>query len=234
VGGLSILWDPRPAFLAVRDDPHRKWLVPLILFVLVSAAATTFHFMRMDVSAQLLEQMAANLPEGQEDALDKMEGMVSAIAAFTMAAAYIGPGIYLLGLGFVVWLMAKIFGGAGSFSQAVSVAVLSQFPQMYAAVLGVIASAFRSTPPGLQELQALLSVHPAAFSSLEATDPLYLLSASFGLFGIWSLALAIAGTSIVFGIKPSKSALGWCLLKVATTVMAVGGAAMGAAAQGMS
>ena len=234
MGGLSILWDPRAVFEAVRDDPGRRWLVPLIVVVVVGAAVSTVHFLRMDISAELLEQMAANLPEGKEDALDELDKMIGVSAGFTMAAAYIGPIVYLLGLGFIAWLMAKIFGGSGSFSQGLSVAVLSQFPQMYSAVLGVPVSALRATPPGLQEMQSLLRVHPAAFSGLEATDPVFVLSSAFSLFAVWSLLLAIAGTSIVFDIKPWKSALGWMALKIGVTAMAVGGAAAGAAAKGLS
>ncbi len=234
MGGLSILWDPRATFELVRDDPRRRWLPPLVLFLVVGALCTTFHFARMDVAEQLLEQMAANMPEGKEAELDKMDGMMGVIAGFTMGAAYIGPVVWLFGLGFVTWLMAKIFGGAGSFSQALSVAVLAQFPQLYAGVLSVPVAALRPDVPGLQDLQTLLRVHPAAFSGLEATDPIFALSAAFSLFAVWSLLLAIAGTSIVFGIKPWKSAMGWGLLKLATTAMAVGGAAAGAAAGGLS
>ena len=234
MGGLSILWDPRAVFEAVRDDPGRRWLVPLIVVVVVGAAVSTVHFLRMDISAELLEQMAANLPEGKEDALEELDKMIGVIAGFTVAAAYIGPVVWLLALGFVTWLMAKVFGGSGSFSQALAVGVLSQFPQMYSGVLSVPVSLLRATAPGLQEMQALLRVHPAAFSALEVTDPLYVLSAAFSLFAVWSLLLAIAGTSIVFDIKPWKSALGWGLLKVGTAAMAVGGAAAGAAAGGLS
>ncbi len=234
MGGLSILWDPRATLEAVRDAPGRPWLAPLLIVVLVGAAATSFHFVRMDVSAQLLEQMAANLPEGQEDALDKMEGMIGFIAAFTMVAAYVGPVIWLLAMGFVAWLMSKVFGGSGSFTQGLAVAALAQMPQVYAGVLTVPVSLLRATPPGLQDLQSLLRVHPAAFSDLAATDPLFALSSAFGLFALWSLAMAIAGTSIVFDIKPWQSALGWTLLKVSGTAMAVAGAMAGAAAGGVS
>lgn len=233
MGGLSILWNPRPVFEAVRDDPRRRWLVPLLLVLVAGVAATTFHLTRTDLSADLLAQMSANLPEGQEDAADQLEGMVGAIAAFTMAAAYLGPIAWLLGLGFVAWLMSKVLGGVGTYGQGLAVAALSQMPQAYAALLGVPVAAMHATAPNLQELQTLLRVHPAAFTALEATSPGYALSAAFGLFSVWSLVLAIWGTATVFSVDLKKSALGWGLLKLATTGMAVAGAAAGAAAGGM-
>ncbi len=230
--GLSILWEPRATFEGLRDDDRRRWVGPLILFVVVSAITTTILFSQMDVRGELLEQMSANLPEGKD--AGELEKIAGPIAAFTMAAAYVGPAVYLLFLAFVTWLMAKVLGGAGSFGKALTVATMAQFPQLYAGVLSVPVALLRSEPPGLQELQSLLRVHPAAFSGAEATDPLYVASAAFGLFALWSLGLAIAGTSIVFGVKKERSALGWFVLKLATVAMAVGGAMAGAAAGGMS
>jgi hypothetical protein len=234
VGGLSILWEPGAVFASVRDDPRRRWLAPLLIVVLVGAAASTFHFLRMDVGAQLLEQMAANIPEGQEAAIEKMEGMIGVIAGFTIAMAYVGPIGWLLALGFAAWLMGKILGGTGTFAQGLAVAALAQMPQAYAGLLTVPVAALRSAPPGLQDLQSLLRVHAAAFSGLPPTDPLFVLSAAFGLFSLWSLGLAIVGTSIVFDVKPWKAGLGWGLLKIASAAMAVGGAMAGAAAGGAS
>ena len=227
--GINVLWEPKQAFDAFKERP--KWLAPLLVVVLVGIATTAFHFLRMDISAELLESMAANLPEGQEDGLDKMEGMIGVIAAVTTTLAVLGPIIRLLVIGFLAWLISKIFAGEGGFTDGLGVAAMASMPLMVAGLLSVPIALGYAEPPGLEELQSMLKTHPGAWLGLDTKHPAFVAFAQFDVFQLWALVLLILGTARVMAVPAMKAAMVFVGIKIALASMGVMGAMAGQLAQ---
>ncbi len=227
--GITVRWEPQKAFGSFKEQP--KWLAPFLLVVGVGIATTAFHFLRIDVSEALLETMAASMPEGQEGELDKMEGMIGVIAAFTTVMAFVTPIVRLLVVGFLAWLISKIFAGEGGFKDGLGVAAMASMPLVLAGIISVPIALGHAEPPDFEGMQTLIKSHPAAWLGLETTNPFFAASAQFGLFQLGALALLVVGPARVMAVPATKAAMVFVGIKIALASMAVMGAMAGQLAQ---
>ncbi len=227
--GINVLWEPKKAFDAFKEQP--KWLAPVLVVVAVGIATTAFHFLRIDISAALLDAMAANIPEGQEAELDKMEGMIGVIAAVTTTMAFVAPIIRLFVVGFLAWLISKIFAGEGTFTEGVGVAAMASMPLVIAGLLSVPIALGYAEPPGLEEMQTMLKSHPGAWLGLDTKHPAFVAFAQFDVFQLWGLVLLIIGTARVMAVPALKAAMVFVGIKVALASFGVLGAMAGQLAQ---
>ncbi len=55
--GIETLWSPGASFDKVKEAPTGRWLLPFLILYGVTSAIALFHFLRIDMNAEMREVM---------------------------------------------------------------------------------------------------------------------------------------------------------------------------------
>jgi hypothetical protein len=176
------------------------------LFVVVAIGVigfATFDSLQPMYEAEMTRQMAA---AGQKLTPEQAAAGMTLGLKLAKFVAPVGIAFFILLLGFIVWLVSKIFSAKTTLNQAFVVVAWSWFPR----ILGTIAAGVQGLfmdPASLTSAQAV-SLSPARFMDPATANPvLFQLLSRFDVTILWETVLLAIGIYVTG--KISKSAAIW-------------------------
>lgn len=215
---LGVLFSPSKTFEQLAAKP--SWLLPVILAMLTSIAATAVVMPLIDWGEVLRAQMEASGRTFPEEQMEQQLGFVKTFAVgFAWAAAVLGPFIIYPVLALVFWLTFKVLGSGMSFKQSLSALLHAYAPLwLVSAVLTipVVWSLGEVTMEQLQSSNYLMS--NLSFLATEETHAaVRALLVSADLFSLWTVVLLIIGYRITARVSSSQATIAvvfWWLIYV--------------------
>lgn len=225
--GIETLWSPGASFDKVKESRTGAWLVPFVVLYLVTSAVALFHFLRIDMNAEMREVMEQQMAASGQPFPPELENMLPLITGATFVMAFLAIPFMILVIGFCAWLASKILQGTATFGQALGVVVRAKMPLLIGTFVGLLVALVMAEPPGMMEMALLVKDHPAAWLGAEATHPFFNFSRNFSVFALWSLGLLGYGTHRALGLSKGKTWLTWGALFGALVVITGGLATLG-------
>jgi hypothetical protein len=202
-----VVFSPAETFEDIARKPDV--LMPLLLFVLIGYAGSFITIPRLDLDSVIEQQhavMKAKNPQMQEKDFETIDRMTR---AFTKVIGWIGPvlgvAIYLILAG--VFLLAfRLFGGQGTYLQALSATLYSWVPLILFSILMTIIIAVRGSFDPTTAATIVRS-NPAFLVDMKEQPVLYSLLSSLDLFTFWTLTLMSFGYAAMSRFSRVKSAI---------------------------
>jgi hypothetical protein len=225
----GVLFVPAETFEDIVRKPDI--LAPMLVLILIGYAVTFAIMPIMDwdsiISAQT-EQMRKQNPNLTEADVDRMSGFTRSIGK---VMGYVTPA-----LGVIVWavvagalfLAFRMFGGEGTFKQALSITLYSWVPlTIFSILMAIVAFSRHSFDPTMAA--TLVKSNPAFLVDMKEQPVLFSLLSQFDLFTIATVALMTIGFAVMSRFSKMKSAVIVVSVWLMLVVVKVGFAALGAA-----
>lgn len=218
------------------EDIARKpdILVPLLVLLVIGFITGFIIVHYMDFNAMLAAQaeaMRAKSPGMSEADLERVGKMTT---AFAKVMGYVGPlltALWYVILSGVLLLACRAMGGGGTYKQAFSATLYSQFPlAINSIILGIVAAVQKSVDP--TQMATVVKSNPAFLVEMKEHPVLFSLLSSVDLFTIWTVILLIFGFAALSRMPKAKTAGVVIFLWIVMILAKVGFAAMGAAKAG--
>lgn len=192
---IDIFLQPGKVFEDLRDKP--RFAVPLLLFIVLSAALPLWYFMKVDpawymehmllasgkdLSGAQLQQAQSVMPGTQ--AMAWIGAVSAAVMVLVVTALY---ALYLM-------LAGKITGGAMSFKRGMSLTAWSNMPALLGMVVALAGVAMMAPNTVLESL-LLTNVDPLLVQ-LPPDSPWLGLARGFSLLNFWAWFLLALGWRI--------------------------------------
>lgn len=197
---IDIFVSPVGVFRRRANDSFWKPFLFVIIVIGVIVVATFDTTMAPITEAEFQRRMAAS---SQKLTADQMATALNLALKFGRLIAPIAIAFGMVALGFVTWLVSKLFGAKTTVSQAFVVTAWSYFPR----VLGVIAGSVQGLLMDPSKLNSALaiSLSPARFMDPDTSNPLlYQLAGRLDITVLWETALLAIGIYVTG--KISKNA----------------------------
>ena len=203
IGG--VLFSPGETFESIARRPD--WVVPFLIIIGLALIGGIALGTRLDFHALARDAMDAN-PKTAEMPADAAETATKFMAASMKIGSFLAPVLTAIGIFLtagVLQLAFRLFGGEGTFKQALAVTNYAWMPRAIKGILGLIVILSRESVdiftlqnPVMSNLGFLFAPkdHPLGFA----------LASSLDVFSIWCLILLIIGFSKVSRQSTSKSA----------------------------
>ncbi len=188
---VGVVMSPEETFESLEKKPI--WLVPMILFVVLSVVSTVLIAPKFDFESMIRDQLAS---QGREIDDDEIATFAAIQKPIVYTTAVLGTPFVLLIQAVVFMIGFKAFGGDGKFPQYLSVAVFSWVPQVFKSIIGSIV-AFTRESIRLDEAQTLVMSNLGVVTDPIDQPALFALLSSIDVFSIWSLVLLIMGYGVV-------------------------------------
>jgi hypothetical protein len=216
---VNVVMSPSETFEKLEKRPI--WLVPLILFVVLSIISTAIFMPKFDFESAIRDQFARQGQEADEAQIQTFARIQKPIVYTT---AVLGTPFVLLVLALVYMLGFKAFGGLGVFGQYFSITVFAWVPQALKAIIGTIVVATRETIR-VEEAQSLVMSNLGFLADPVEQAPLFALLASFDVFTLWSIVLMVMGYGLV-SKRPKGQSIGivvgiWLIYVIGKTGLAM-------------
>jgi hypothetical protein len=169
------------------------WVVPLVLFVVLSIASTLVFVPKLDFESATREALAR---QGQEPDDAQVEMIVAIQKPFVYTVGVVGTPVAILIIALVYLGGFKAFAGEGKFGSYFAVTVFSWLPQVVKSLIGSAVMATRESIR-VEEAQTLVMSNLGFLSDPVESPALFGLLASFDVFSIWTLVLLVIGYRIV-------------------------------------
>jgi hypothetical protein len=201
---IDIFASPAKVF---RRREHGSWFIPLLVVTVAFAALAIASrgIMQGAVDAEIdkaLQAMRQN-PQMTEDMIERMRGVMG--MTFTIVPIVIMP-IIIIVVGFMTWLVGKLFDSRQDLHAALVVAAYSEFPRVIAGLLGMVQGLLLK-PEQLNSL-AKFSFSPARFIDPSKVSPaMFQLLLRFDLFTIWVTVLLATGLYVTGRVSKQKAAM---------------------------
>ncbi|PYQ29820.1 MAG: hypothetical protein DMF56_08820 [Acidobacteria bacterium] len=227
---IGVIISPVETFQDIARKPD--FLMPMIVFILISYATAFFTIPKIDweaVTAQQVEAMKAKNPNMAQSDIDRMTRITQTIGkVFGWFGPILGIIMWLILAG-VLFLAFKLFGGQQTFKQALSTVLYSWVPMvLYGIVLAIIIAA----RPGNWDpthIATIVKSNPAFLVNMKEHAALYSLLSAIDIFTIWTLILLIIGFAICSKVSRAKAATIiislWAIVILAKAAIAALGAA---------
>lgn len=218
---------PGETFQKVAARPGwQLWLVPILLFVILSIVTTVMFMPKFDFETAVREQLAR---QGQTVDDAQVETFVKIQKPLVFTTAVIGTPFVLLILTLVYMLGFKAFGGEGRFAQYFAITTLTWIPQVLKSIVASIVIATRESVR-IEELQTIVMSNPGALADPVEKPALFSLLSSFDVFTFWTMILMIIGYGIV-SKRPKGQSIGiviaiWLIYVIGKTGFALLGQMM--------
>lgn len=226
---VGVLFSPTETFEDIVRRPNI--VAPLLLIVILGYLTTAVIMPKMDFSTmreQQAEAMRKQNPNMSEEQMAQMERITSAsvkVMSWVFPLLFI---VWYLIIAGVLLLAFRLMGGEGNFAQAFAITLYSWIPMVLFSILtAIIVLARGSFDP--VTAATLVKSNPAFLVDMKANPVLYSLLSSIDLFTIWMLILLTIGFSVMSKLSKAKSAVIVVSLWIASLVIKVGFAAIGAA-----
>lgn len=223
IGGVIVSPDPTFASIARRPD----WVVPLVLWMVLSLLTGIVMSQKVDFSSAAREQMEQRKDVSPEQ-MDRMVRMSSAIGKVFSYTAPIWAALVFIIIAGVLLLVFRLFGGEGTFSQAFSATLYAWVPNIISACIALILL-FTKSNLGAEELRTLVKSNLGFLVDMKTNPMAFALLSSLDAFTIWAVVLFIIGFAYVAKTTKAKSAAIIIPLWVITVLFKLIPAAMQAA-----
>jgi hypothetical protein len=198
---VGVFFSPSETFRDIAAHP--SILAPIILLILTWIPASVIMATKVDFGAPARAQMEAKGGMSKED----VERVARISGAVGKAMSYFSPlfSVVILAIVAGIFLLAfRLFGGDGTYRQAVSITAWSWLPMSVGSILAAVVLATRkSIEP--QDLATLLRSNLAFLVDFEKQPVLFGFVSSFDIFTIWMLALLAIGFSWMSRFTKAKS-----------------------------
>ncbi len=196
---FGALISPTETFGKAAQRP--VWVVPMILYVLLSIVGTVLVMPRIDFESAVREQLEKS---GQEIDDKQLELIISIQKPFVYAMAVffipfaiaVIAGIHMAGF--------RAFGGEGRFAQYFSVTTLAWMPLLVQSLVGQAVIMTRKSISVEQMQTAVVSNLGFLTNPIDNPTRFALLS-SIDIFSIWVIVLLVIGFGIVSKLPRAQS-----------------------------
>jgi hypothetical protein len=211
VGGLEgmagMLTAPAATFRRIAEKPGKGFLVPLILLILVSAAASLVFIQRADIEQVMRDQIRQN-PRSSQMTEAQMDQAVTLQTRIVKLVPYFGFAVILikfLVVAAVLWLVVLAFGDVISFGNSFRVVCWAQVPTILFTLLWLVTMFIRD-PTTMNPQNPVASNLGALLGQDRLGKPLYALLSDLDLFTIWMLWLYTRGLQAFTKARGGKMA----------------------------
>jgi hypothetical protein len=221
---IDIFYAPTSVFLRRREG---KFGIALLVYVLLATGMYTFSRPLMApifdaMTSQREVKMRRDNPQVTEEQLAAgrriQEKFTSGGVGIAIAA--ISQTVIVLVVGFLIWLVAKMFGGQATLGQASMVATYAFFPRLLGFVVG--AALLYVTPPEQLTSMASMSLSPGRFVDAQASPVLAAFLSRIDLFVLWGTVVLGIGIAVVGKIERGKGIAAAFVVWLIATIAAVG------------
>lgn len=225
----GVLFAPAETFTDIARRPDILW--PLLLILIIGYISTALVMPKLDVgaiTAAQAEQMRKQNTNMSDEQVAQMERITAAsVKVFAWIGPLIGVAWYAIVAGALL-LAFRLFGGEGSYGQAFSVTLYAWVPLVLFGVIMTIVVVARGTfDPSTAA--TIVKSNPAFLVDMKEQPVLFSLLSSIDLFTIWTIALLSIGFAVLSKMSKAKGATIVISLWIATIVVKLGFAALGAA-----
>lgn len=204
---FGVLVSPGETFEGIARKPD--WLIPLLVWIAISVAATIVLTPRLDYEPMFRSMMERNsqLSEQQrEQQLDTMLETSEKRKLWGKLAPVATVPIMMLIVGVLFWGALRAFGADNSFRQSFSVTLYAFAPQFIKSIITTAIAAAR-TSIDARSVNALLKSNLGAFTSPIESPVAFAILGSIDLFTIWTIVLLSIGLSAISGFPKGKLAM---------------------------
>jgi hypothetical protein len=224
----GVLFAPAETFQDIARKPDI--LAPLLIILLVGYVSTALVMPKLDIDAitsQQAEQMRKQNPNLGEEDMARMERMT---AAGAKVFGWLGPVmgvIWYAILAGILLLAFRLFGGEGTYKQALSTTLYAWIPLvLFSIIVTIVVTARGTFDP--TTAATLVKSNPAFLVDMKEQPLLFSLLSNFDVFTIWTIFLLIVGFSTLSKTSRAKAATIVLSLWAAMIVVKLGFAALGA------
>jgi len=225
---VGVVMSPGETFQQLEKKPF--WLVPLVLFMVLSIVTTVAFMPKFDFESAIRDQLAR---QGQEVDEAQVATIVKIQRPIIYTTAAVGTPFVLFIMALVFMLGFKAFGGEGRFAQFFSITTFAWTPQVLKSIIGAIV-VFTRESVRVEDAQTLVMSNLGFLADPVEKPAMFALLASFDVFTIWSLVLLIMGYGVV-SKRPRGQSIGivvaiWLVYVIGKTGIALIGQMMGSGA----
>lgn len=193
---------PGDTMRGIAEKPD--WIVPLIIIILLSVAMNLILSPRIDFETQMREQFAERgMAEQQID--DAMEN-VAKFQKFSAWFALVFSVVMLVLIAALFLLIAKVFGGEGTYKQFLSVTEYAWMPQILKALLLTLL-VWRAGTVDAVSMQTLLKSNLGFLADPAEAPALFALLSSIDVFNFATIGLMSIGYGHASRIGTRKMAV---------------------------
>lgn len=205
---FGVLFSPGKTFRSIAERP--TWLVALIVLALAGVVVSQAVNARTDQREMLEKQMekwGQNLTEEQlNEAVEKAENPSPLGRTLSIVGGFFFQGVFYLIPAFLYWVFFKVTGSEMALKSSFSTYLHSSMPIGVGALLSIPVILSRATVEPLDALTGeLLASSPAFLLPETASVTTRAVLATFDLFNLWSVVLAIVGYRIVARVSTTAA-----------------------------
>lgn len=198
----GVIMAPNDTFASIARRPD--WVVPLILWMVLSLAGGIIMAQKVDFGAAARAAL-----EGRTDIpADRMDSSIRMASAIGKMFAYCAPIvviIILLIIAGILHLAFRLFGGEGTFRQSFAATVYAWTPNVIQSVLVYIVVLARGGIDATQ-METILRSNLGFLFSMKTNPMAYALMASLDVFTFWTLALFVIAFAYAMRTSKGKAA----------------------------
>jgi len=220
---FGVFFSPGKTFQDINRKP--SFILPLIVWIVLSLVATAVIMPRIDMEAtiqQQIEKSGRSISDAEMEQAVAIGGKFAAIAGY--ASALFGPILVSLVLGGVFFGLVRLWKGGSTFMKIFSVIIHSFIVQLIKVIVA-IPLVIRKESLLAEEAQQIVQSNLSLFFNREETSAaLYALASRIDIFSIWTLVLIIIGLTAVSKLNVKQSAtisiILWLIYVALTVVVA--------------
>ncbi|MDX1582036.1 MAG: Yip1 family protein [Thermoanaerobaculia bacterium] len=219
---FGVLVSPGATFESIARRPD--WLVPLIVWILVSIGATMVLTPRLDYEPMyrsLLERNPQLTEQEKEEQLDEMLESATTGRKWGMYAPLLTVPLMFLVMGGIFWGSLRAFGAENTFRESFAVSIYAFTPQLIKSIITAAIAATR-TEIDPRTVNALLKSNLGAFTSPIEEPVIFAVLSSVDFFTIWTIILFAIGLSAISGFSKTRLAVMVVVFYLVVVVVKVG------------
>lgn len=219
---FGVLISPGETFESIGRKPD--WLVPLLIWIAISIAATMVLMPRLDYEPMyrsMLERNSQLTEKQREQQLDRMIESAEAGRKWGVYAPVATVPLMFLVVGSVFWGALRAFGADNTFRQSFSVTIYAFTPQLVKAIISTAIATTRTTIDA-RMANSLLKSNLGVFTDPVESPVLFAILSSVDLFTIWTIVLLAIGLSVISRFPTNKVAILVVVLYLVVVLFKVG------------
>jgi Yip1-like protein len=226
---IGVLVSPVKTFRSIAERP--TWAVAFIVLALLGAAVGFLVNARTDQREMIQKQMekfGRQMTEEQlEEAVERAEHPSALMRSLSIVTGLLGQAVAYLFPAFLYWVIFKLVGSEMGFKSSFSTYLHSCVPIGVAVLLTIPVILSRASVQPLDALTGGLLASSPAFLLPEGTSAaVKAVLASFDIFNLWSVVLAVLGYRIVARVSTTAAVSAAVLLFLLGMGIRVGLAAL--------
>ena len=194
---IGVFFSPKATFEDIVRKP--SWLLPLALTTILSFIVSVAINQRIDWREFMSQQIEKSPRAGQLSAEQKqqqIDGGAKISPIFTYCIGLLGPTLFVLFIGLLMWGAYSLLGGASTnFGTAFSITSHAFLTGLVSSPLFILILYLK--PYGTVDLDNPVATNLAAFLPADSAKWLVALGKSIDLFSLWTLILLAIGFAAV-------------------------------------